>query len=249
MQGLLCSVNQNCCAMILSLGQLLPGFCFLFCFFCSLRKSYLLRCHITLLMNLQRTTGDLTKVASVQEMMQGVIIRRWKGQTLSKTLANDVAKCPNNAGSGKVLTPADRGRGKKKPHNRTSHLLPPFNSLQFEINFALLPHTPELPAEHIQLKPDYLELQLSHTCTFRFLHGGLWVMMKWWCIWSNNRFQYLSHQTLISIHILVHLTPLISVAVKFDDECCDTILINLIKTASWSVREVHDKLWGECEVY
>lgn len=174
MQGLLRSVNQNCCTITLSLGQLLPGF--FFGFFCSLRKSYLLRCHITLLMNLQRTTGDLTKVASVQEMMQGVIVRRWKGQTLSETLANDVAKCPNNAGIGKVLTLADRGR-KKINHNRTSHLLPPFHSLQFEINFALLPHTPEPPAAHIQLKPDYLELQLSHTCTFRFLHGGLWVTM------------------------------------------------------------------------
>lgn len=140
--------NHKCCAIILSLGQLLPGFFF---FFCSLRKSYLLRCHITLLMNLQRTTGDLTKVASVQEMMQGVIVRRWKGQTLSKTLANDVAKCPNNAGSGKLLTPADRGRGKKKPHKKKnttephtfSHPSTP-SSLRLTLLYFLTPLNPRL---------------------------------------------------------------------------------------------------------
>lgn len=51
---------------------------------------------------------DLTKLGSLQEMMQGVIAERWKGQTLSKTLANDVANSPNKAWLGEVLTQTRR---------------------------------------------------------------------------------------------------------------------------------------------
>ena len=51
---------------------------------------------------------DLTKLGSLQEMMQGMIAERWKGQTLSKTLANDVANCPNKAWLGEVLTQTKR---------------------------------------------------------------------------------------------------------------------------------------------
>lgn len=67
---------------------------------------------------------DLTKLASVQEMMQGVIVRRCKGRKVSETLANDVANGP--------LTPTDRRSTQKNPTNmiNPSHFLPPVDSLQ-----------------------------------------------------------------------------------------------------------------------
>lgn len=67
--------------------------------------------------------GDLTKLASLQEMMQGVIVKGWKGQRVSKTLGNDVANG--------LLMPSDGQRKEKKRTEQTPHtFLPPCDSLR-----------------------------------------------------------------------------------------------------------------------
>lgn len=118
------------------------------------KKSFAARPH-HLTNELAACHRDLTKLASVQEMMQGVIVMGWKGRKVSKTLANDVANGP--------LTPTD-GRtdaGKKKRTGQTpSH---------FSSTLRLRPASQSVRSTHLltPLSPGY-----THATELRFLGGS-----------------------------------------------------------------------------